>query len=144
MTMLVGEGKYRKNDIKVDFEHGKIFLLSFGKNKKTWSFGEEFLPFTSFQFGSLLITDEKLLLDLAEVPKCDAVLEADVSVMEASVTDKKYDCSGNPALSLLGDANTETIIKFEMVEPEDDPIVMLAELLVGFIFRFGVPKEIRV
>lgn len=47
-------------------------------------------------------------------------------------------------MSLLGDANTGTIIKFEMLEPDDDPIVMLAEILIGFIFQFGSPKEIRV
>ena len=70
--------------------------------------------------------------------------EAAVSVLGASVTDKKYDRPANPALSLLGDANTGTIIKFEMLGPEDDAIVMLAEILIGFIFQFGAPKEIRV
>lgn len=29
-----------------------MFLFSFGKDKKTWEFGEEPLPFTSFQFGA--------------------------------------------------------------------------------------------
>ena len=99
---------------------------------------------TLFQFGNLLITDEDLLSDLGKAPKCNAVLEADISVLGASVTDKKYDRPANPALSLLGDANTGTIIKFEMLEPEDDAIVMLAESLIGFIFQFGAPKEIRV
>lgn len=135
---------YNETDIKIDFEHGKMFLFSFGKDKKTWSFGEESLPFTTFQLSNLLITDEELLSELAKVPKCNAVLEADVSVLGVSVADKKYDRPGNPALSLLGDANTGTIIKFEMLEPEDDPIVMLAEILIGFIFQFGAPKEIRV
>ena len=102
------------------------------------------MPYTSFQFGNLLITDEDLLSDLEKVSKCDAVLEADVSVLGASVADKKYDRPGNPALSILGDANTGTIIKFEMLEPDDDPIVMLAEILIGFIFQFGAPKEVRV
>lgn len=106
--------------------------------------GEMPLPFTAFQFGNLLITDEELLADLAKVPKCDAVLEADVSVLGASVSDKKYERLANPALSLLGDANTGAIIKFEMLEPEDDAIVMLAEILIGFIFQFGAPKEVRV
>lgn len=105
---------------------------------------EEPLPFTAFQFGNLLITDEALLSDLEKAPKCNAVLEAEVSVLGTLVTDKKYDCPANPALSVLGDANTGTIIKFEMLEPEDDAIVMLAEILIGFIFQFGVPKEIRV
>lgn len=121
-----------------------MFLLSFGKGKKTWNFGEEPLPFTTFQFGNLLITDEDLLSDLGKAPKRNVVLEADISVLGASVTDKKYDRPANPALSLLGDANTGTIIKFEMLEPEDDAIVMLAEILIGFIFQFGAPKEIRV
>ena len=31
-----------------------------------------------------------------------------------------------------------------MLEPEDDAIVMLAEILIGFIFQFGTPKEVRV
>lgn len=135
---------YNETDIKVDFEHGNMFLFSFGKDKKTWNFGEAPLPFTSFQFGNLLITDEELLSDLAKAPKCDAVLEADVSVLGVSVADKKYERPGNPALSLMGDANTGTIIKFEMLKPDDDPIVMLAEILIGFIFQFGSPKEIRV
>ena len=65
-------------------------------------------------------------------------------MLGASVTDKKYDRPANPVLSLLGDANTGTIIKFEMLEPEDDAIVMLTEILIDFIFQFGAPKEIRV
>lgn len=65
-------------------------------------------------------------------------------MLGASVTDKKYDRPANPALSLLGDGNTGTIIKFEMVEPKDDAIVVLAEILIDFIFRYGTPKEIRV
>lgn len=135
---------YDETDMHVDFENGNMFLFAFGRDKKTWNFGEEALPFTAFQFGNLLITDEALLSDLPKVPKCNAVLEAEVSVLGASVTDKKYDRPANPALSLLGDANTGTVIKFEMVGPEDDAIVMLAEILIGFIFRYGAPKEIRV
>ena len=65
-------------------------------------------------------------------------------MLGASVTDKKYDRPANPALSLLGDANTGAIITFEMLGPEDDAVVMLAEILIGFIFQFGAPKEIRV
>lgn len=135
---------YDETAMKVDFESGNMFLLSFGKDKKTWNFSEEPLPFTAFQFGNLMITDEALLSDLAKTMKCNAVLEADVSVLGASVTDKKYDRPANPELSLLGDANTGVIIKFKMLKPEDDAVVMLAEILIDFIFQFGAPKEIRV
>lgn len=135
---------YEEADMQVDFESGNMFLLSFGKDKKTWDFGEEPLPFTAFQFGNLQITEEDLLSELAKAPKCNAVLEADVSVLGVSVADKKYDRPASPALPLLGDANTGTVIKFEMLEPEDDAIVMLAEILIDFIFQFGSPKEVRV
>lgn len=135
---------YDKTDIEVDFEQGNMFLLSFGKDKKTWNFGEEPLPFTAFQFENLIITDDELLSNMKKAPGCDAVLEADVAILGASVADKKYDRPANPALPLLGDAETGTILKFEMLQPDDDPVVMLAEIVIGFIFQYGRPKEIRV
>ena len=135
---------YDETNVKVNFENGNMFLFSFSKDKKTWNFGESPLPFTSFQFGNLLITDEELLADLAEAPKSSAVLEADISVMGARIDDKEYSRPANPALALLGDAASEMIISFEMTEPDDDPIVMLAETVMRFIFQYGAPKEIRV
>lgn len=135
---------YDKEKVEVDFEKGNMFLVVLEEDRKIKSYGEQPLPFTAFQFGNLLITDEELLSKLEKVPKCNAILEADVSVLGASISDKKYDRPANPALSLLGDANTGTIIKFEMVEPKEDAIVMLAEILIGFIFQFGAPKEVRV
>ena len=135
---------YDDVNMKVDFENGNMLLFSFDKDKKTWNFGESPLPFTSFQFRNLLITDEELLADLAEAPKSSAVLEADISVMGARIDDKKYSRPANPALALLGDAESEMIISFEMAEPDDDPIVMLAETVMRFIFQYGTPKEIRV
>lgn len=135
---------YDDANLKVDFENGNMFLLSFGKDKKTWNFGEGPLPFTTFQFRSLHITDEELLADLAKAPKCSAVLEADVSVIGARIDDKKYSRPANPALALLGDAESETVISFEMTGPDDDPMMMLAEVVIRFIFQYGAPKEIRV
>ena len=135
---------YEQETEGVDFEYGNMYHIMLDEENEIISTGEMPLPFTSFQFGNLLITDEKLLSDLAKVPKCNAVLEADVSVLGASVNDKKYDRPANPALSLLEVANSGAVIKFEMLEPEDDAIVMLAEILIGFIFQFGTPKEVRV
>ena len=105
---------------------------------------EEPLPFVTFQFGSLCLDDEELLSELKNVPKCDAVLEADVSAPGLSVADKKYDRPANMALSLLEDANSGMMLKFEMVHPEEDGVVMLAEILIGFIFQLGAPREVRV
>lgn len=135
---------YDQMETDVDFAEGNMFLLTFGKDRKTWNFGQAPLPFTAFRFGNLVLTDEELLDDLARAPRCDAVLEAGVSVLGASVSDKKYDRPANPVLSLLGDARSGMMLKFEVLEPGDDPIVMLAEILIGFIFNAGVPKEVKV
>ena len=58
------------------------------------------LPFTAFQFGNLVITDEALLAEL--------------------------------------------VLCCEMQGPDEDAIVSLAEEIIGFIFKFGAPKKIRV
>lgn len=135
---------YEETNQKVDFEKGNMFFFEFGKDKKTWKFGEAPLPFTAFQFDSLIITDEELLSDLSQMPKCNAVLEADISMMGTAVNDKKYERPAHPALCMIGDALSEMILKYEMTEPEEDAMVALAKEIIGFIFEYGAPKEIRV
>ena len=135
---------YHDENVNVDFEKSNMFLFSFSEDKKTWDFGETPLPFTSFQFGNMLITDEKLLADLANAPKGKAVLEADIIPTRARVNDRKYSRPANPALALLGDASSGMIVTFKMTEPDDDPIVMLAETVIRFVFQYGTPREIRV
>ncbi len=135
---------YDKTDVKMDFEQGNMLLFSFGQDKKILDFGEEPLPFTSFCFENFIITDDKLLSDIKKKPRCDAILEADISVLGVSVSDKKYDRPANPALSLLGDARSGVVLKFEMLKPEDDPMMALVEKVIGFVFQYGIPKEIRV
>ena len=135
---------YEEDKVQVNFESGNMFHVVLNEDKEILSRGEAPLPFTAFQYGNLLITDEELLSDLSKVHKCNAILEADVSVLGAAVSDKKYERPANPVLPLLGDGKTGVIIKFEMVEPEEDAMVMLAEILIGFIFQYGAPKEVRV
>jgi hypothetical protein len=135
---------YNATDIEVDFENGKMFLFSFGKDKKTWNFGAEELPFTSFHYGNLIITDEEFLDRLKKTPRCGAVLEADAVVLGAAVKDEKYDRPANPSAVLLGDAGIGSIINCELSKPDDDPIEMLAKIVIDFIFQYGRPKEIRI
>lgn len=128
----------------VDFEEGNMFSFVYSAGRETWHFGEEPLPFTSYNFGNFVITDEELLEELSKVPQKTFSLEADVRPMGAAVSDKKYDKPANPAMSILVEANTEMIISCEMNEPNEDAMVSLAESVIGFIFKAGAPKEIRV
>lgn len=135
---------YEKIDSPVQFENGEMFLLKINEDKNIFSFGAEPLPFTSFQFGNLVITDEELISELKEVSGADFILEADVSILGGSVNDKKYDRPANPSMCMIAEARSGMILKCEMTEPEEDAVVVLVETLVGFILQFGAPKEIRV
>lgn len=135
---------YDQENIEVNFENGNMLLLTLDEAGAVSNFREAPLPFTSYQYESLYTTDKELLSDLAGAPKCNMVLEADVSVLGASIADKKYSRPACPALPLVGDALSGMIIKFEMTEPDDDPVITLAEMVIGVIFQIGTPKEIRV
>lgn len=135
---------YKKTDAPVDFKNGHMFCVEFDKVKQIWNFGEKPLPFTTFQFGNLIITNEELLSELREVPKCEVILEADISIMGVALNDKKYERPANPAMCLIGDAVSGMILSCELQGPEDDAIVSLADKIIDFIFECGAPKEIRV
>ncbi len=135
---------YDKLETPVDFENGKMFALERGEKENTWDFGEKPLPFTSFNFGSLILTDEELLSELKTVKKCRVVLEMDLTVMGTTIKDKEYKKPANPVFCMIADAKSGMMLKCEIQEPQKDPIAALAEELVGFIFRFGAPKEVRV
>lgn len=136
--------EYLASGIEVDFSKGNMFSFVFDNSKKEWRFGEMPLPFTSYSFGNLILTDNELLKSLEEAPKGKMCLEVDISPMGVSVSDKKYDRPANPVMCLIADAKSEMIIKCEMNEPGSDPIVALAEEIIGLIFAYGAPKEIQV
>lgn len=128
----------------IEFENGEMYYFEFGEDKKTWNYGAKQLPFTSFQFRNLHITDEELLSDLKTVPKCNVILEADIATLGVSISDKKYKKPANPVACMIADVASGMLLKCELQEPDNDAAVSLAEELIGFIFQYGVPKEIRV
>ena len=144
LNLEVALQQYESAQVDVDFENGEMYYLEFNEDKKVWNSGTKPLPFSSFQFGNLLITDEELLSDLKKVSKCNAVLEADISILGVSVNDKKYKRPANPATCMIADARSGMMLNCELQQPEDDAIVSLAEALVGFILQHGAPKEVRV
>lgn len=135
---------YKEEKIHIDFDKGDMFSFVYSADKETWHFGEEPLPFTSYHFGNLMITDDELLEELSKMPKGNYVLEADVRPMGAAVSDQKYDKPANPMMSILTEANSGMIISCDMNGPEEDAMVGLAEAVIGFLSKAGAPMEIRV
>jgi len=136
--------QYKKTAAQVDFQDGMMYACVCSENGDSWDFSEEPLPFMSYNLKHLMITDEELLADLAQMSKGDTVLEADIRPLAAPVADKKYDKPANPVLCILADKNSGMVISCEMAEPTDDPMIKLADTIIGFIYEYGMPKEIRV
>lgn len=135
---------YRESGISVDFDNEKMFVMVYGENRETWRFEERPLPFTSFNYSRIYITDEEILRGLKSAPKKAFCLEADVRTMGARLSDEDYGRPLNPDISILVESNTGLVISCKMNGPEDDPIETLAKSVVHFIINAGAPKEIRV
>lgn len=135
---------YMQQGVQINFENGNMFSFVFSEDKKLWNFGEKELPFTSYAFGALTLSDEELIANLKAAPKGNAILELDVAPLGASVADKKYDKPANPMVSVVMDASHGMVISCEMSEPDEDAIIMLANGLLDFIYHYGAPKEVRV
>ncbi len=135
---------YKENDIPVDFDNGKMFLAIFSKDKKEREYREWRLPFDYYIFEGIEISDEELINDLKKAPKSNMVLEADAGPMGVAVADKKYKKPAIPTAGILADANTGMILKCDMNEPDEDPMLNLLYALIDFIYTLGAPKEVRV
>ena len=135
---------YRDMEEVVDFKGGDLFCYAFNEKTGARKWGAQAMPFTSCQFPSLTLTEEELLRELKEASKNDCILEAECTYTGSAVTDKKYDRPANPMLCLLAERNSGMMLKAEMVGPDEDAMVVLAETVVGFILTHGAPKEIRV
>lgn len=133
---------YQKNKVKVDFDKGNMYL--YVNKEKEWMGYESNLPFAAYQFSGLKLTDTKIIDELQKVKKINCVLEADIVYLGACVNDKKYERPGNPRLCLVLDAKSGMALNSDMVEPEGDANICLAEAIINFILRYGAPKEIRV
>lgn len=135
---------YLDKNVQIDFEKANMFSFVLSKDRKKWNFGEVPLPFTSFNFANLIITDNELISELKKVPKGNIVLELEISPLGASVSDKKYDRPANPMISVILEASNGMVVSCEMNKPKDDPIIILVNSLIDFIFKFGKPREVRV
>lgn len=136
--------QYEKQKMSVDFEKGNMLSLEFEADKKTWELSAKPLPFMSFQFRNLIITDEELLADLSRAPKCKMILEIDVSIPGFRINDVEYGRPANPAMYMIADASSGMMLRCELQEPKEDAVASIAEEIVGFILQCGAPDEIRV
>ena len=133
---------YEKIEKPVNFDNGEIFYLNYGQNKKTYTFGAKPLPLDSYKVKVPAITDEKLISDLKNVPKCNQKIEMDLIFLDVTVNDKQYKKPANPAACVIADTSTGMILQCEIQEPETDINTAIVNALIKHILQYGSPKEI--
>lgn len=136
--------EYEKGEVEVAFDKGNMYCYSFDSETGNKSYEAEALPFTAFEFEKLVLTDEVLVTELKNCNRSRYVLEAETTYLGTAVEDERYTRPQNPQICSICDAKTEMVLRADMIEPEVDASIFLAENIVDFIFRFGAPEEIRI
>lgn len=131
---------YQKGQPEVNFDEGNMYCYCV--EQKTGK--SEPLPFLSYEFENLILTDEELMNDLKNCNKSAYVLEVDSTYMYSAMEDEQYERPANPQLCTVCDAKNGMILRADAVGPEESATMFLAETIVDFIFRFGAPQEIKV
>ena len=135
---------YEEKEMAVDFENANMFLYRLDRNTGQWEGVKEPLPFTSYQYKKLAISNEDLKAERENVAESQAVLEVNMEYLGAAVTDKEYDRPGNPWICLVGDADSGLILNMEMTGPGEDGGMKLAQMVASFILSNGAPREIHI
>ncbi len=135
---------YDENELSVDFEQDNMYLFFYDQRNDGWSGRSRSLPFTTYNFRNLELTDTALLDKVKKAEENGRILEADIPYMGVSVNDSQYDRPGNPYMCLIGDVSAGQVLKADIVGPRVDPNILLAEYIVQYIVSYGVPEEIRV
>ena len=127
----------------LDFEHGECFVAELEKGKVVSGTAGP-LPFQAYQFGVLQIDDKLLQKKLKKLKKNGMVLEVDVQYLGSSVKDEESGRPRHPQLCMMCDSTSGMMLAADLTEAGEDPIVKLAENVIGFMEEHGAPAQIYV
>lgn len=135
---------YRENSIAVDFEHKEAYSFYFDEADNEWRGKAMKLPITDYSFSGLKLTDSQLIKKLGSAKRSSKVLEVDLVYLGVTVNDKKYNRPANPHMYLVADNKKGMMLKFQMIQPDEDAGVELVGDIIGYIFEYGAPSKIMV
>ena len=110
--------------LKVDFEGGKTLVRKFDKKSKLWLNYQAPVLEPQIEYPVPVLGDELLLT--------------------SCVNDKKYDKPIMPRLCILADARSGLLLDQNVVEPEDDDIDVVFDIVFKHILKEGRPQTINV
>lgn len=135
---------YDEKGLKVDFEHRNMFCYSLDQKTGQWNGEEKPLPFTSYRFLHLDISNEEFAQELCEIPQEDYGLDIHIECIPASIGDEEYERPGLVRMLMLADTDTGMILGADIIRPDEFEGDALINRILSLFFDSERPREIRV
>lgn len=135
---------YDERKFKVDFERGNLFCYSLDQETGQWGGTERPLPFVSYQFVRLDISDEKFEREFCEVPQGNRGLDVQIEYIPTAIGDEEYERPGAVRMVMLADTATGMILGADLIHPDEFEGDVLINCILEVIFESERPKEIRI
>lgn len=135
---------YDEKGLNIDFEHGNMFCYSLDVKTGQWNGEERPLPFTSYRFLHLDISNEEFVQELCEIPQEDYGLDVHIECIPASIDDEEYERPGLVRMLMLADTNTGMILGADIIRPDEFEGDALINRILSLLFDSERPREIRV
>ena len=136
--------KQEEEKISVAFDQGKCLCFRADEKTGSASLTEASLPFAKCRMRCLVVADEEYRQELRSLPRQDGILEIDIRYVGEPLDGEGYDRPVHPVFSIVAEQDFGTILDADMIGPEKDEMVEIANYLVEFMEDYGAPEEIRV
>lgn len=136
--------KQEEEKISVAFDQGKCLCFRADEKTGSASLTEASLPFAKCRMRCLVVADEEYRQELRSLPRQDGILEIDIRYVGEPLAGEGYDRPVHPVFSIVAEQDFGTILDADMIGPEKDEMVEIANYLVEFMEDYGAPEEIRV
>jgi hypothetical protein len=135
----------RAGNLELDIDGEETILRRFNKKTKSWETLVAPLNDEPKHIESFSLTDEIMMSQLKRIKKLQKVVEMDVmhhivSIDNAAIRKRRL---ARFAMACEVDKPSEPYITSPL-EPEDDEISTILNILIGYINEIGRPREIRV
>lgn len=134
----------RANEPKVDYDAMEAFEYAYSQKSGSWAGRAVRLPLDRVNLPIMPIKDELLARDLRRQKKTRAVLETDMFFLNAAIRDQEFERPANLRLCILADHQNGYLLDQRSVNPLEDYVPVLTEMLADYVIKKGRPDKLLV
>ena len=135
---------YIEKGLQVDFDEGYTLLRRYEAKDDLWLCYQEPIEIPTKMYTIPHLTDEILIGNLKRGKQLKTIWEIDIAYINSTIDDKKYDRPVEGRICILFERNSGMAINQDMIDPREDPIQTVFDVLLNPMLELGRPMEIRV